>query len=165
MLILASPGCLLFLLLVIALLLIAAALLNRSQNKAVEPAPLPVEPPRQTIPVQRHEIIASAAYEALAASRERLHEFLRRLPPDSDDARWLNGYLNDLRNVMDDVYWELDAAQRGDLGRLLNVLGAEVARLNQEIMGLWEAQFIDTATRAALEMQLDEVRRSVRDNP
>lgn len=163
MLILASPGCLIVLLLIIVLLIIAAALLNRHQNRPVEALPIPVESQRQAIPVQRHEIVASAAYEALAASRERLHEFWRQLPSDSDDSRWLNGYLNDLRNVMDDVYWELDAAQRGELGRLLNLLGAEVARLNQVVMELWEAQFIDARIRAALEMRLEEVRRSVRD--
>jgi hypothetical protein len=91
----------------IALLLVAAALLSRSRARsrplpvAAAPRPRPPQDPRQS------QVAGTAPYEALLAIQERLADMQRHLPSDSADARWLEGYRNDLRNVLDDVYWEL----------------------------------------------------------
>ncbi|HEX6291304.1 MAG TPA: hypothetical protein VFZ66_19125 [Herpetosiphonaceae bacterium] len=155
-----NPWCLFSLLLLICLLLIAAALLSYSRSRqrpALRPAP-PEQPPR---PAWQPEVTATAPFEALLAIQERLADMQRHLTPGSDDARWLEGFRNDLRNVMDDVYWELYHAQDDTRDALLERLDAEVARLNQTIGAHISATISRETDRSALHTQLDRLRAAV----
>jgi hypothetical protein len=156
-----NPWCLFSLLLLICLLLIAAALLSYSRTKA-RPAPLPATPPRSANPPARqHQYTATAPFEALLAIQERLADMQRHLPPHSDDARWLEGYRNDLRNVLDDLYWELYQTQGSARAALLERLDREVARFNQTIGSHISATISQTNDRAALHAQLERLRHAV----
>ena len=162
-----NPWCLFGLLLTIALLLIAAALLSysRSRSRAV---PLHRVPVSKDVPHSNRslhpsyepqpEITATAPYEALVAIQERLADMQRHLPAHSQDARWLEGYRNDLRNVMDDVYWELFHTSETERQQLLARLDREVAQLSQTIGAHISARISRDADRAALRAQLDRLR-------
>lgn len=175
--ILTTPACFVGLLLLIVLLLIAAALVARGQRPQptipppIERRPTPESaaprPPRPTpespsIPYDR-AVIASAPFEALAALRERLADVQRHLPPDSEDALWLQGYLNDLRNVTDDVYWGVREARGEERNLLLDRLAAEVARLDRTISTQLATRLDRHTDRVALHDQLDRLRRAVDD--
>lgn len=156
-----NPWCLFTLLLIIALLLIAAALVSLSRRTEVQPPPRRAPAPQPRSVAQHHQVIATAPYEALLALRDRLHEFQRHMPPNSDDARWLQGFLNDLRNVIDDVYWELGAAQESQRVVLLERLADQVAQFDQAVTARLVARPAAPDVRVALEEQLEQVRRSI----
>lgn len=152
--ILTSLTCFFVLLVLIVLLLIAAALM--AQSRRTQPA---IPQPERRVFVQRHDVVATAPFEALRALSDRLHEIQRHLPPD--DARWLASYLNDLRNVTDDVYWELNAAQEPQRSALLTRLAHEVEQLDRLLTARLGATLGHEADRGALEAQLDQLRRSI----
>lgn len=159
-----NPWCLFSLLLTIALLLIAAALLSYSRSRShraalhSERASHDVRVPQPARDLHAPEITATAPYEALLVIQERLADMQRHLPAHSEDARWLEGYRNDLRNVMDDVYWELYHTPEAERHRLLERLDREVARLNQTIGAHISARISRDDDRAALRTQLDRLR-------
>lgn len=158
-----NPWCLFSLLLIIALLLIAAALLSYSRSRS-RPIPLHTQGSRVSQPssdLRQPEITATAPYEALLVIQERLADMQRHLPSHSEDARWLEGYRNDLRNVMDDVYWELYHTSDADRQALLERLDREVARFNQTIGAHISARISHDADRSALRTQLDRLRAAV----
>ena len=150
--------CLVGALLLVFLLLVAAALLSRS--RAQTRATRRLAPPR-TAPIRSREITASAPFEALAALRERLIELQRHLPPGSEDARWLAGYVHDLHNVMDDMYWELYQAEGATRGRLLERLSVEVGRLDQTIRAHLSTAINEATDREALHTQLERLRHTL----
>lgn len=152
----ANPWCFFSILLVIVLLLIAAALLNR--QRAAAPA---AAPPEQPQPVRNPAVTATAPFEALAALHERLSAMHQHLPAESEDARWLAGYIHDLRSVMDDVYWELEQARGTERTVLLTRLDDAVARFNHAL-ARYLSTTIDRATdRTALHTQLEQLRRTL----
>ena len=152
---LTNPACLFTLLLLIMLLLVATALVSRSRTTRAQAQPKRLPSPRL------REIVATAPLEALAALQERLAEVQRHLPPGSDDAHWLEAYIHDLRNVADDLYWELYRAAEDHRAQLLERLGVEVARLDQAIGQHIGATLTHTTDRDVLYTQLDQVRRAV----
>ncbi|HEY0736816.1 MAG TPA: hypothetical protein VGD69_17995 [Herpetosiphonaceae bacterium] len=155
-----NPWCLFSLLLTIALLLIAAALLSysRSRRRSAPSRSEHVRVPQPSHELRQPEITATAPYEALLVIQERLADMQRHLPTYSEDARWLEGYRNDLRNVMDDVYWELYHTSEDARQALLDRLDREVAQLNQTISAHISARISRDADRAALRTQLDRLR-------
>jgi hypothetical protein len=154
-----NPWCFFSLLLLVCLLLLAAALLSysRSRSRALAVPTMP-EPPRDT---RQRQLTATAPFEALLTIQERLAAMQRHLPPGSEDARWLEGYRNDLRNVLDDVYWALYHTPETGRTMLLERLDGEVARLNQTIGTHIAATISRDADRAALHAQLDQLRDAV----
>ena len=157
--VLGNPWCLFSLLLLIILLLVAGALVSRSRQRS-RVAPRQVSsPPRG--PDRLHQLVATAPLEALQALSERLAELQRHLPPNSDGARWLEGYRNDLRNVQDDVYWGLFNASGAERTALLNRLGQEVGQLEQTVGERLSTTISATTDRDALHAQLDHLRRAV----
>lgn len=157
--VLGNPWCLFSLLLLIILLLVAGALVSRSRARS-SGAPREVSRPPNA-PARLHELAATAPFEALQALGERLAEIQRHLPPNSDDARWLQGYRNDLRNVQDDVYWGLFNASGAERTALLNRLGQEVGQLEQTVGERLATTISATTDRDALHAQLDHLRRAV----
>ncbi|HEY0603683.1 MAG TPA: hypothetical protein VGD58_12265 [Herpetosiphonaceae bacterium] len=155
-----NPWCLFSLLLTIALLLIAAALLSysRSRSRSMLPRSERDRVPQPSLDLRQPEITATAPYEALLVIQERLADMQRHLPAHSEDARWLEGYRNDLRNVMDDVYWELYHTSEEARQALLARLDREVAQLNQTIGAHISARISRDADRTALRTQLDRLR-------
>lgn len=152
-----NPWCLVGGLLLVFLLLVAAALLSRSRAQTRATQRLA---PRPT-PIRNREITASAPFEALAALRERLVELQRHLPPGSEDARWLAGYVHDLHNVMDDIYWELYQSEGAARAALLERLSLEVGRLDQTIGAQLSTTINETTDRGALHAQLERLRRTL----
>jgi hypothetical protein len=157
-----NPWCLFSLLLLICLLLMAAALLSYSRSRSrpisVPSAPKPPHTERQL------ELTATAPFEALLAIQERLAAMQRHLPPGTEDARWLEGYRNDLRNVLDDVYWALYHTPETGRTALLSRLDGEVARFNQTIGSHIAATISRDSDRAALHAQLEQLRHAVDDD-
>lgn len=157
--VLGNPWCLSSLFLLIVLLLMAAALVSRSRARAA------VAPEHVRIPTtgsaRLHQLTATAPFEALQALGERLAEIQRHLPPDSPDARWLQGYRNDLRNVQDDVYWGLINVPEAERDALLNRLGQEVGQLERTVGERLSATISATTDRDGLHAQLDHLRRAV----
>lgn len=154
-----NPWCLSSLLLVIVLLVIAAALVARRRALPAQTQRLVQQAAPRT--VRFHEHTATAPFEALTVIEQRLGDMQRHLPPDSDDARWLEAYRNDLRNVMDDVYWALYHATGADRSALLERLDREVALLDQAISAELVAQLSITPQRAGLHAQLEQLRQSI----
>ena len=157
-----NPWCFFSLLLLVCLLLLAAALLSYSRSRS-RPAPLPAlpQPPRAT---RQGQLTATAPFEALLTIQERLAAMQRHLPQGSEDARWLEGYRNDLRNVLDDVYWALYHTPEKGRTALLERLDREVARFNQTIGSHIAATISSDSDRAALHAQLDQLRHAVDEN-
>lgn len=156
-----NPWCLVGALLLVFLLLVAAALLSRSRAQTRARSTRRLDQPPRPAPVRSREITASAPFEALAALRERLIELQRHLPPGSEDARWLAGYVHDLHNVMDDMYWELYQAEGAVRGRLLERLSVEVGRLDQTIRAHLSTAINETTDREALHTQLERLRHTL----
>lgn len=157
--VLENPWCLTSVLLLIVLLVVAAALVSRERARAAGVRqPLQATAPR---PPRLHQITATAPFEALQALGERLAEIQRHLPPGSEDARWLQSYRNDLRNVQDDVYWGLFSASDSDRTHLLQRLDKEVGQLERIVGERLSATLSATTDRSALHAQLDQLRQVV----
>lgn len=157
---LGNPWCLVGGLLVIFLLLIAAALQARSRAQTRATRRLTPKPE----PARSRAVTATAPYEALTALRERLIELQRHLAPDSDDSRWLAGYLHDLHNVMDDIYWSLYQSEDAPRVRLLEQLSVEVGRLDRAINEHLATELGAATDRTALHTQLDRLRRALNES-
>jgi uncharacterized protein YicC (UPF0701 family) len=149
-----TPWCWFILLLLIAVLLIAAALHDRRiRHESARDDQYESE--------RRHDLVATAPFESLAALRERLSDMRRHLPEDSNDARWLTGYLHDLENVMDDLYWDLHQADESRRERLLERLRDQVARLDHTVGARLEARLSQRTDRDRLRVELERLRRVI----
>ncbi len=157
--VLENPWCLTGLLLLIVLLIVAAALVSRERAWPASGRQILQAPPPQ--PGRLHHITGTAPFEALQALGERLAEIQRHLPPTSEDARWLQSYRNDLRNVQDDVYWGLFSASDIDRTHLLQRLDQEVGQLERIVGERLSATLSETTDRHALHAQLDHLRQVV----
>lgn len=116
--------------------------------------------PTATYPTRR--LVASAPLEAMAALHARLLELHRRLPPGSDDRRWLLWFASRLRDAMDEAYARLDAAPPSVQGNMIERLGLEVEALASVVNLQLSTTSAKGADRQALEAQLAALRASLR---
>lgn len=154
-----QPWCFATLLGVCVLLFLGAALQVRQQRAARFASPQVLGFPPETYPVR--SVAASAPLEALVALEARLQELQRHLPPNSSDARWLAGFLRQLRATMDYIYDRLAACPPQQHAALLARIGSEVASLDGVVNLHLGATLNRSTDRDALEAQLDALRESI----
>ncbi|HSH78125.1 MAG TPA: hypothetical protein VLA19_06295 [Herpetosiphonaceae bacterium] len=150
-----NPWCLV-LFVVLALLVIGGAatvaLLDRHGRTRIEHRPLPYA---------ARNSIASAPLEGLAALHEWLLDLQRRLPPGSDDARWLASFARRLQQIMSEAHTRLEAAPAAEHGRLLEILHVEVEALASVINLQLGATLSRGTDRQALEAQISALRAAI----
>ena len=154
---LAGNPWLLLLVLLLALVIISGAILVAYEDRRRRRM---LGYPDGAFPTRR--LAASAPLEALAALHARLLELQQRLPPGSDDLRWLRTYTGRLRGVMDEAYSRLEAAPAHAQGKLLDQLAAEVEALAGVANLQLGVMLSHGADRQALDAQLAALRAVLR---
>ena len=151
-----NPWCLVLVVALVVLVFGAAFMVARAERAGrTEPGY-----PAGRYPLRR--LAASAPLEALAALHAGLLDLQHRLPPGSDDARWLAWFTGRLRLVMDEAYERLETAPPAAQPGLLDRLAVEVEALGSAINLQLGATLSHGTDRQALEAQLAALRASLR---
>jgi hypothetical protein len=84
-------------------------------------------------PAADRELLALPALAELAAVQGRLLAMQQALPPQSEEAVWLDAFLRELRSVIDTAYRVAAATRAYGPPAGLDALSAEVAQIETDV--------------------------------